>query len=117
MTGPRETGGTDKQPETAGRRDILKRVGRFVAVSAPTVTLLMAARTKPAAALPSIPIESSRQFKTGEGALDPAAVLAVVTSGIGTGNIDLIDGVGMCLAAIKGLADKISSLEMRAATT
>lgn len=35
------------------RRDVLRRLGRFAAVSAPTVTLLLAAETKPASAVVS----------------------------------------------------------------
>ena len=34
------------------RRPVLKRLGRFAAVTAPAVTLLLAARTKPARAVP-----------------------------------------------------------------
>ena len=36
------------------RRAVLRRLGRFAAVSAPAVTLLLAAETKPAAAVGSI---------------------------------------------------------------
>ena len=35
------------------RRALLKKVGRYAAVTAPGVTLLLAASTKPAKALPS----------------------------------------------------------------
>ena len=39
------------QSETAkGRRAILKKLGRFAAVTAPTVTLLLAAEARPGAA-------------------------------------------------------------------
>jgi hypothetical protein len=34
------------------RRSMLKKIGRFAAVSAPAVTLLLAAQTKPAKAVP-----------------------------------------------------------------
>ena len=35
------------------RRAVLRRLGRFAAVSAPTVTLLLAAQSKPAGAVPN----------------------------------------------------------------
>ena len=35
---------------TKGRREVLRKLGRFAAVSAPAVTLLLAAQTKSAAA-------------------------------------------------------------------
>jgi hypothetical protein len=35
------------------RRDVLVRLGRFTAVSAPAVTMLLAAQTKPASAVSS----------------------------------------------------------------
>jgi hypothetical protein len=45
-----------KKPETTltsrERRAVLRRIGRFAAVSAPTVTLLLAAESKPASAQP-----------------------------------------------------------------
>ena len=44
------------------RRVVLRKLGRFAAVTPPAVTLLMTARAKPAAAVASAPI-SSRQFK------------------------------------------------------
>ena len=37
-------------PASTGRRDALRRLGRFAAVTAPTVTLLIAAKSKPASA-------------------------------------------------------------------
>jgi hypothetical protein len=36
------------------RRTVLKKLGRFAAVSAPAVILLLAARTKPASAVTSL---------------------------------------------------------------
>jgi len=33
------------------RREVLRKFGRFAAVSAPAITLLLAARTKPASAV------------------------------------------------------------------
>ena len=35
------------------RRAVLRRLGRFAAVSAPAVTLLLAAETRPASAVPN----------------------------------------------------------------
>ncbi len=43
------------------RRAMLRRLGRFAAVTPPAVTLILAARAKPALAAPSG--VSSRQFK------------------------------------------------------
>ena len=40
--------------ETKSRRETLKKIARFGAVSAPAVTLLLAASSKPAAAVVSI---------------------------------------------------------------
>jgi hypothetical protein len=118
MNDPKETKaarGQQVPAESAGqeRRRLLKKLARFAAVSAPTVTLLMAAKSKPAAALPSG--LSSRQFKTGAGSVDSAAVLAAVASGVATAAIDPIDGIGLCIAAIKGLAVRIGGLEQAAA--
>jgi hypothetical protein len=64
------------------RRALLKRLGRFAAVSAPTVTLLLAASAKPGAvqAASCAPQESSRAFKTRMGTVDGDAVLAAVKS-------------------------------------
>ncbi len=42
---------TDKD-EVASRRVTLKRLGKYAAVSAPAVTVLLAATTKPARAFP-----------------------------------------------------------------
>ncbi len=51
-----ETAKTD-----ASRRAVLRKFGRFAAVTPPVVTLLLSARVKPAQAL--ISLVSSRQFK------------------------------------------------------
>lgn len=70
--------GKDKQ-----RRVLLKKLGRFAAVSAPTVTLLLAAKAKPGVAQTSgcIPApSSSRAFKTRIGPVHGAAVLAAVAT-------------------------------------
>ncbi len=45
---------TPETVETKSRRETLKKVARFVAVSAPAVTLLLAASTKPAKAVISV---------------------------------------------------------------
>ncbi len=74
-----ETGnaGTARQ-----RRALLKRLGRFAAVSAPTVTLLLAASAKPDAvrAASCVPQQSSRALKTRIGPVDGNAVLAALKS-------------------------------------
>ena len=41
----------DAGAETASRRTALKKLGRFAAVSAPTVTVLLAATAKPKTAI------------------------------------------------------------------
>ena len=93
------------------RRALLKKVGRFAAVTAPTVTLLLAATAKPKKAMAVSPVFSSRQLKDTEGAADGVALLATA-SGIGNGvAVDMIDGVGICLAAIKELAARVGTLE------
>ena len=114
MTEPKEDGATGDQPVTTARREALRKLSRFVAVSEPTITLMLAAKTKPAAAAGSG--LSSRQFKAGEGAVDTEAMLGTVTSlGASAATIDPIDGIGMCLAAIKGLNDRINGLALQAA--
>jgi hypothetical protein len=98
-----------------GRRSTLRRLGRFAAVTAPTVTLLLAAKTKPAVAAPSTP--SSRQFKISAGAVDGAALLSRM-SAASSASTNAIDGVGICFAAIKALHGRLDRLEaeVRAAT-
>jgi hypothetical protein len=113
----------------AERRAALKKLGRFVAISAPAVTLMLAAGSKPAKAIPCSPCSSSRQFKTPEGAVDTAALLGSAQRmpvefgalqprefraafGLGDGtSIHPLDGIGVCLAAIQALNDRIGSLE------
>ena len=62
---------------SAARRDVLKKLGRFAAVTPPAVTLLIAAGSRPAAAAPAseVPVTSSRQFKAAEAPLCGDAVL------------------------------------------
>ena len=43
----------DKTLSSRERRAVLRKLGRFAAVSAPAVTLLLAAETRPAAAIGS----------------------------------------------------------------
>ena len=64
------------------RRAILKRLGRFAAVSAPTVTLLLAAQAKPgfAQGVSCRPVNSSRAFKTRIAPVNGGAVLAAVAT-------------------------------------
>ena len=62
------------------RRELLKKLGRFAVVSAPpTVTLLLAAKAKPAAVIASC-APSSRAFKTRVGPVNGETVLAAVKS-------------------------------------
>ena len=43
----------EKQPTDAeSRRAVMKKIGRYAAITAPAVTLLLAASTKPAKAVP-----------------------------------------------------------------
>lgn len=126
------------------RRTILKKLGRFALVSAPAVTLLLAAGSKPSRAAPcSVCPPSSRTFKTADGSIDTAALLAAVAAlpveawrykpetglgtethigpyaedfqaafGVGDGvTISPTDAIGVCLAAIQALSQKIESLE------
>lgn len=46
------TGASEATP--TGRRSALKALGRYAAVTAPTVALLLAAKTKPAVAIVSV---------------------------------------------------------------
>jgi hypothetical protein len=47
----------DQKPEIASRRVALKKFGKYVAVSAPTVTVLLAATAKPKKAIAaSVPV-------------------------------------------------------------
>jgi len=75
------------------------------------VTLLLAATSKRAAAITSIPPSSSRQFKNPEGAADGVTLLATLTDIGHGGSIDMIDGVGICLAAIKSLNTRLDVLD------
>ena len=62
------------------RRVLLKKLGRFAAVSAPTVTLLLAAKAKPGVAASCIPAPSSKALKARIGPVDRATVLAGVSA-------------------------------------
>jgi hypothetical protein len=131
------------------RRATLKKLGRFATVTAPTVTLLLAAQTKPGRAASPSPcrsncgVASSRAFKTAKAEIDTASVLAGVAAlpvdawrykpetgleqqthigpyaedfrsafGVGDGvTISTIDAIGVCLAAIKALSERVESLE------
>ena len=84
---------SDKAPRSDGpanpqevpleaRRPVLRKLGRFAAVTAPAVTLLLAAQTKPTKAAPSsapVPV-SSRRLKVPEGGIDLASMLAGVAA-------------------------------------
>jgi hypothetical protein len=113
----------------AERRAALKKLGRFVAISAPAVTLMLAAGSKSAKAQDCSPCESSRQFKTPEGAVDTAALLSSAQRmplqigaiqagdfrtafGLGDGKaIHPLDGIGVCLASLQALNERIGSLK------
>ena len=123
--------GTIEQADqlAAERRAALKKLGRFVAISAPAVTLMLAAGSKSAKAQSCSPCSSSRQFKTPEGGVDAAALLGSAQRmplevgaiqagdfraafGLGDGRvIHPLDGIGVCLAAIQALNARIGSLE------
>ena len=83
-----KTNNSDKPQETTSetkpvneRRALLKKLGRFAAVTAPAVTLILAAGSKPAKAEGIISGGgSSRAFKTRDGEIDTASVLAGVTA-------------------------------------
>lgn len=76
---PRETPAKTKTAKQ--RRALLKKLGRFAAVTAPTVTLLLAAQGRPGVAQPaSCRPASSKAFKITEGPVDGAAVLAAVAA-------------------------------------
>jgi hypothetical protein len=145
MTDRLETSKTDDAPAAAeARRVALKRIGRFALVSAPVVTLLLAAGSKPSQAVPCSPcVPSSRILKNADGSVDTGALLAAVAAlsvdawhdraesgrgarphvgpfagnfqaafGVGDGlTINPADAIGVCLAAIQALAQKIESLE------
>lgn len=55
------TGQTEANPPE--QRTIMRRIGRFAAITPPAVTLLLSALSKPAAGLASGGGASSRQFK------------------------------------------------------
>jgi hypothetical protein len=84
-----KTGKNDKSQTNAAkssssrqRRALLKKLGRFAAVSAPTVTLLLAAKAKPGLAQGAscAPQQSSRALKTRIGPVNGAALLAAIAT-------------------------------------
>ena len=137
-----------KMDQAKTRRATLKKLGRFASVTAPTVTLLLAAQTKPSRAATPSPCaapspSSSRALKTAKAEVDAAGILAGVAAlpvdawrykpetgleqqthigpyaedfrrafGVGDGvTISTVDAVGVCLAAIKALSEKVEGLE------
>ncbi len=90
MTDRMEAGKCDApQDAVAARRDMLKKLGRFALVSAPAVTAL--------------PVGfSAEDFQAAFAVGDGAA-------------IDPIDAIGVCLAAIQGLSQKIDCLRLNSA--
>jgi hypothetical protein len=129
MTDRVEAGKSDApQDAVEARRGMLKKFGRFALVSAPAVTWLLAVGSKPARAVicSGECAPSSRVFKTPAENLDTVALLASVAAlpvgsyaedfqaafGVGDGvTISPIDAIGVCLAAIQALSQKIESLE------
>jgi len=70
---------TNNEPANCARREALKRLGRFTVVSAPVVTLLLAAGSRPAKAqCVASCVPSSRSLKTPDGAVDADALLVAV---------------------------------------
>ena len=134
-----------RMDQAKSRRATLKKLGRFATVTAPTVTLLLAAQTKPSRARSPSPCRcvSSRAIKMARAEIDTASILAGVAAlpvdswrykpetgleqqthigpyaedfrkafGVGDGvTISTIDAVGVCLAAIKALSEKVERLE------
>lgn len=108
-------------------------MGRFAAVTSRTVTLLLAAKAKPASAEAASltwpgdpggpkpgpgpgtgPPISSRQFKNKAGVVDTVTLLENIRSSrVATNAIGPIDGVGLCLAAIKELTARLNALDSR----
>src|SRR5579863_7789736 len=67
-----------KMDQAKTRRATLKKLGRFASVTAPTVTLLLAAQTKPSRAATPSPCaapspSSSRSLKTAKTEIDTAS--------------------------------------------
>ena len=83
-----KTNNSDKPQEASAktksakqRRALLKKLGRFAAVTAPTVTLLLTAQAKPGRAVPTSACRaSSRSFKIPNGTVNLDAVLAGVVA-------------------------------------
>jgi hypothetical protein len=112
-----KTNNSDRPSETVSeaesaneRRAALKKIGRFAAVSAPAVTLLLTATANPKKAAAVSGGLSSRQLKNPEGAVDNDALLseALVAN---AARLDVIDGIGTCLGAVKALHARIDRLE------
>ncbi len=47
---------SESQDAVESRRPVLRRFGRLAAVTAPTIALLLAAKSKPAVAVTSVPL-------------------------------------------------------------
>jgi hypothetical protein len=94
---------------TLSRRKALRKFGRYAAVTAPAVTLLMAANSK--RALAASGQQSSRQFKNAEGVADGTNLSLLLANAGNGGGLSAIDGVGLCLAAIKALNDRLDGVE------
>jgi hypothetical protein len=138
VTNPIDAGASypadDKNQISEPRRAALKKFGRFAVVTAPAVTLLLAAGSKPAVAQTCSLCPSSAALKLRVGETDLGAVLAAAIAlpdrpsstafqtafGIGSSTgtaIEPIDAVGVCLAAIKALSARLSCLQSSLAPT
>jgi len=126
----------------SARRALLRKLGRFAAVTPPAVTLLLAATAKPNKAQAASGF-SSKSLKSAAGKVDTASILAGVAAlpvdawrykpatgleqqthigpfaedfqaafGVGNGvTISTIDAIGVCLAAIKALSERVDTLK------
>ncbi len=98
----------------ATRRAMLRRLGRFAAVTPPAVTVLLALSDKPARAQVLSTKISSRQFKTSGDGLAPDAGLAALSAIDG---LVAADAVGLCLGAVKAIAARVTLLERELASS
>jgi hypothetical protein len=78
MNEVKDTRAQTEEPDQA-RRAVLRRLGKFAAVTPPAVTLLLATTTKPKVAQ-AVSIISSKQFKTAQWIVDESGVLGAVAA-------------------------------------
>ena len=109
MSGESRCGAPEFEDILSTRRAALKKLGRFTSISAPAVTLLLAA-------VAALPVEAWRyKPETGLGTqphIGPYAEDFQAAFGVGDGvTINPIDAIGVCLAAIKALSKRVEELE------